>query len=94
MFARVTIARSPGTVEDTLKEVNERVVPQVRGLAGFKSARWVADRGNNTMVGVVVFESEEALRDSSEAAAAMRAQGTERIGVSFEVYEGEVVLEI
>ena len=49
--------------------VRDRVAPQVRQAPGFVSGLWMSDGAGGTL-NVIVFETEQAARDGSEAARA------------------------
>ena len=46
------------------------------------------------MVGMVLIDSEESLRASAEAASKLREMGAQQSGLTFDVFEGEVVAQI
>jgi hypothetical protein len=51
----------PATVspEDGVNMLNEMVIPQARSQEGFQNGTWMADRGNGSGMGVVVFDTED-----------------------------------
>jgi len=91
MFARVsTLSGDPqdvGQMEGQLRQV----LPSVRGLAGFKGLLAMVDRSSGKSLAVTLWESEQAMKDSEEAANKIRedtaaATGEQIIGVErFEV---------
>ncbi len=92
MYARVsTIQASPDRIDEAARAYQEQAVPFVRQLSGFKGAYWLANRQTGRVLGVALWESEEAMRASEveieprrrEAAQAMgaRVQGTEEYEV-------------
>jgi len=92
MFARVsTLQGPPDQVDDGIKAVRERVIPAAKEMRGFKGMLALADRATGKMVGITLWESEDALRESEEAANQLRsdtsgAGGAEIVSVErFEV---------
>ena len=75
MHARVTRFKGePARVDEGIRNIKERVVPEAKKLAGFKHGYWLVDRKTGEGFGVTVFDSEEALRASEDAAKKIREQ--------------------
>jgi heme-degrading monooxygenase HmoA len=98
MFARVsTLQGSPERVEDGIRAVREQVLPAARQMDGFKGLLAMVDRSSGKMVGITLWDSEEALQASEEAANQLRdssaqAGGAQIAGVErFEVVVDEPV---
>lgn len=92
MFARVTTQHgSPDKLDAALLVVNEQIVPAAKQLSGFERMLVLVDRASGKTVAVTLWESEEAMRASEEAAGSMRssaaeASNAEEVGVErFEV---------
>jgi heme-degrading monooxygenase HmoA len=91
MFARVsTLSGDPqevGQMEGQLRQV----LPSVRELAGFKGLLAMVDRSSGKSMAVTLWESEQAMKDSEDAANKIRedtaaATGEEIVSVErFEV---------
>ncbi|HEV8535205.1 MAG TPA: hypothetical protein VGR87_05715 [Candidatus Limnocylindria bacterium] len=96
MHARVTrFEGSPDEIEKGVKMINETVIPSAKNLKGFKGGYWLVDRASGKGFGLTLFESEEALRATEDAAAQIRAQAqsfTKITGV--ERYEVVAVAEV
>ena len=61
MFARVTSGElSPDDVEKFVAMVRDQVIPRAEKLGGFKGGYWLADRESGRVMGITMFESEEA----------------------------------
>ncbi|HYT80635.1 MAG TPA: hypothetical protein VEQ37_15550 [Actinomycetota bacterium] len=74
MFARVTTLRGPSDrVDDGIKAVQEQVIPAARQMKGFKGMLALADRSSGRMIGVTLWESEDDLQASDEAANQLRS---------------------
>ena len=90
-FARVTFGESdPARFEEGVANLNQTVIPQARELPGFQSGYWLADRATGKLLAVVVYDSEEHVRQTDEAAAQLRQQVGSVAGVNFtgvETYE-------
>lgn len=75
MYARVTTTQSsPDQADQVINMVKERIIPTVQQWKGFKGGIWLADRESGKGMGVVVWETEEDLRASGEAARSLREQ--------------------
>ena len=86
MHARVTrFEGSPKEIDAGIKMIKETVIPSAKKLRGFKSGYWLVDRASGKGFSVTLFENEEALRASEDAAAQLRASaattGTKITGV-------------
>jgi len=69
MFARVsTLQGPPDQVDEGIKAVHEQVIPAAKEMPDFKGMLALADRATGRMVGITLWESEDALRESEEAA--------------------------
>jgi|GEM_PF-477029 len=90
-FARVTFGEGdPAQIDEGIANLNETVIPQARELPGFQSGYWLADRATGKILVVVVYDSEEHLRQTDEVAAQLRQQAGSPFGVNFtgvETYE-------
>jgi hypothetical protein len=91
MYARIsTIEGDPGKVDDAIATINEKVIPTLKGLAGFKSATFMVDRSAGKLVGIAYWETEAALKDSGETVHSSRSEVADSLGgkiVSVESYE-------
>src|SRR6266487_265649 len=94
-FARVISGEGdPATLEQGIANINEIVIPRARELPGFLGGYWLVDRERGKILSVTVFESEEHVRESDEAAAQIRLDAGRSIGVRFTSVETwEVVAE-
>ena len=91
MHARLTtIEAPPDRMDDAARHVQEQVLPQLQQLDGFKGLIAIRDRGSGRVRGLALWESEEALRATDEAAARIRGGVAEATGgtvASVENYE-------
>jgi heme-degrading monooxygenase HmoA len=91
MHARLTtIEAPPDRMDDATRHVQEQVLPQLQQMDGFKGFIALRDRGSGRVRGVALWESEEALRATDEAAARIRGGVAEASGgtvASVENYE-------
>jgi hypothetical protein len=90
-FARVTVGEGdPARMEEGIANLNQTVIPRARELPGFQGGYWLADRATGKILAVVVYDSEEHLRQTDEVAAELRQQVGSVAGVNFtgvETYE-------
>jgi heme-degrading monooxygenase HmoA len=91
MYARVSIGEvTPEQLETFRRMIHDQVVPRARRLPGFKGGYWLADREGGQVIGITLFETEEALRASEESAARIREESSRTAGLktpSFASYE-------
>jgi heme-degrading monooxygenase HmoA len=80
-YARVTTLEGPPErMEDATRFVREQVLPQLQQMDGFKGFIALGDRQSGRLRGVALWESEEALRATDEAAARIRGGAAEATG--------------
>ncbi len=97
MFARVsTYTGTSDEIDEAIRQFRENVLPSVEQLDGFKGAYFLVDRQNGKSLTVALWESEEAMRTSEEAANSLRSEvadalGTQMVGV--ERYEVAVAAQ-
>jgi hypothetical protein len=61
MFARVTMVEaSPDRIEGMTRYVREEILPAMQGQAGFKGMYHLVDRKSGRMLGITLWETEEA----------------------------------
>ncbi len=78
MFARVsTLQGLPDQIDDGIKALQEQVIPAAKEMRGFKGILALANRATGTMVGITLWESEDAMRQSEEAANKLRSDSSE-----------------
>src|SRR5437870_12706138 len=96
MHARVTkFEGSPAQIEAGIKDINERVIPAAKKLAGFKGGYWLIDRASGKGFSVTLFESESALRASEDASAKLRSDAATASGAKITGVERyEVIAEV
>ena len=74
MHARVsTFQGSPDSVDAALDDVKSNVLPTIREVPGFAGMIALADRASGTTMGITLWESEEAMKASEEAANKIRS---------------------
>ena len=91
MHARLTTVEAPlDRMDDATRVIQEQVLPQLQQMDGFKGFIALRDRGSGKVRGVALWESEEALRATDEAAARLRGGVSDATGgtiASVENYE-------
>jgi heme-degrading monooxygenase HmoA len=76
-----TFEGSAGTLGEGAREACERVLLAARPLPGFKGMYLLADGGSSKALAVTLWENEEAMRASEEAANRLREQSAASMGV-------------
>lgn len=80
MFARVTTFQGPPeSTEEAIIVTREKALPQARQIAGFKGALSLVDRTTGKGLTITLWESEEALKSSDEAANQIRSDAVAAI---------------
>jgi heme-degrading monooxygenase HmoA len=88
MFARVTtLEGDPEQVDELTRLAGERVLPALKELDGFNGALGFADRQSGKVLAVTLWENEQAVRASAEAASGTIA-GVDRYEVTFAEIKG------
>jgi heme-degrading monooxygenase HmoA len=81
-------------VDQGIKSVREQVIPAAREMKGFQGMLALADRNTGKLVGITLWESEEALRQSEDAANQLRVGAASAGGAQIvSVERFEVVLD-
>jgi len=82
MFARVMSSHlgSPDKADVFARTMRDTVIPQAQKLQGFKGGYWLIDRESGTVMGVTLFESEQALKASEGQADRIREQASREMG--------------
>jgi exopolysaccharide biosynthesis protein len=77
MYVRVATFESDGNVDETIKQVQSDVDNDNRppGLEDAKGMMMLVDRASGKSMGIVMFETEEALKKGDEALNAMSPSG-------------------
>ena len=73
-----------------VKQAQESVIPAARRLAGYQGILVLGDRGSGKSIAITLWESEQAMRESEEAANKLRSEASEAGGeeiVSVERFE-------
>ncbi len=81
MFARVSeFEARPEQLDEMRREGVEHVLPALRIQEGFGGGLVLADRGSGKVLAVALWESEQAMDATEEAAHWLRAFGAESVG--------------
>lgn len=73
MFARVsTFQGSPDAVDEGIRALREEVFPEAKQLPGFAGLLVLVDRDSGKSLGVTLWQTEQAMRDSEEAGNQLR----------------------
>ena len=81
MFARATFGEAPPErLDEATQEILEHVLPALRIQDGFNGALILVERGSGKVLGVTLWESEQAMDATEEAAHWLRVFSTEAAG--------------
>jgi heme-degrading monooxygenase HmoA len=87
VFARVSsYTGASDEIDEAIRQVRENMLPKLKQLDGYMGAYLLVDRQNGKSLAVTLWESEEAMSASEEAADSLRsdvadALGTQMVGV-------------
>lgn len=88
MFARVSTYRGdPAQIDEGLEHARKDKVPGVQQLDGCKGLCYLVARESGKARSITLWETEEALRASEEAANRLRSEGADAFGASVEGME-------
>ena len=80
MFARVsTFQEAPESIEESIQRTPD-VLRKAEALSGFRGMYYLVDRESGKTIAVTLWDTEEAMRASEEAANRMRADEAEATG--------------
>ncbi len=82
MYARVTVVESAADIDKGAQSFNEQVVPAAKSVDGYKGALLLVDRERGRVMGMTLWESEDARRRGGEAVDAARSAALDAMGVS------------
>jgi hypothetical protein len=93
MYARVLKIQAPvGTIDEARRAIEGEAIPALRALPGFAHGYWLADRQSGRALTVLLWEDEQALRDSEEVGRRIREGITQRLGATIEAVEAYEVI--
>jgi hypothetical protein len=88
--ARVSTYHAGGQLDEAaVEKMRDNILPQARQLPGNAGVILLVDFANGEAMSVTLWESEEALRTSGAAAAALRKDGAEQMGTQQRGAPGE-----
>jgi hypothetical protein len=93
MFARsTTITGSPGAIDDGIAFIRDEVQPMITQMEGCAGMSLVVDRSSGRCIATSSWDTQEAMQESADRLAPMRARGAEILGGELTVDEWEIAL--
>lgn len=93
MFARVTTTQgSPEQYDQTVRYIQEQLMPMLRQMPGIKGAFVLGDRQSGKGISITLWETEDAMNASAQAANQVRAQGVSGTSSALEGVQGYEVI--
>lgn len=81
MYARMsTLEGSPDQIDQGLRHVREQVLPLIQQQEGFEGFIVLADRQSGKVIGVSLWESEQAMQASEQVGDRTRSESAEATG--------------
>jgi heme-degrading monooxygenase HmoA len=88
MFARVsTYEGSSERTDEGIRLARESILPRLHQLDGFEGAYYLVDRRSGKAISITLWESEEAMRASEEAADELRSESAGAASATVESVE-------
>ena len=88
MYARLTTVQGkPEQFDDSLRVLENDVIPGTKILPGFKNGYWLADRKSGKLLGITLFDSEKNVEASETAASQLRKTASEKLGAEIKNVE-------
>jgi hypothetical protein len=73
MYARIsTIEGDLGKIEDAVEVINQKIIPTLKGVEGFRAINFLADRSTGKLLAVAFWDNQAALEGSVEAVGPLR----------------------
>ncbi len=73
MHARIsTIEGDSGKIEDAVELINQKIIPTLKGVEGFRAINLLADRSTGRLLAVAFWDNQAALEGSVEAVGPLR----------------------
>jgi heme-degrading monooxygenase HmoA len=93
MFARVSeVSGASDRVDAGIAHYRDVVLPEVEQMPGFERAYLLIDRGSGRSLSITVWDSEDAMSASDEAAGRLRAQAAATVSGQASVSYFEVAI--
>ena len=93
MYARTaTVHGDPGTIDDGVAFLRDRVMPAVEGLPGYVGLSMLADRDTGRCIATTSWADEAAMTTSGEQVRALRARFAEILGGPLELQTWEIAV--
>ena len=87
MWALVTtVAGEASRFDDVVQTINSVNIPRMKEL-GASGGYWMMNRDDGRLVAVLLFETEQALRDNEAAVKALREEAVQKIGGAIQSVE-------
>jgi heme-degrading monooxygenase HmoA len=94
MYARVTTVQVPTDQQDeSIRQFREQTIPAARQQAGFQGAYLLVDRQSGKAIGITLWESEAAMRQSEQMAQQQRSQVPLQPGAAPSIERYEVAVQ-
>jgi heme-degrading monooxygenase HmoA len=88
MFARVaTYQGPPELIDEGIRIGKKQILPQARQLDGFKGVYFLVERQSGKHLTITLWESEEAIRASEQAANRLCSEDAEAAGAMVQIVE-------
>ena len=91
MHVRIsTVQAEPSRIDDGIAAINDKVLPVLKSIDGFRAANFMVDRNTGKLVGVAFWDSKDAMDASASAVEGIRSSVADAMDgkvVSVDEYE-------
>lgn len=96
MYARVTtVATHSDRTEDTVRHIQDDILPRIEQQAGTQGGLWLLDRETGKVLAITLWKSEDAMRASQGRVTQETGQRGQQLGIATQTVEGfEVVAQV
>jgi len=96
MFARVTTVASPSNLSaDTVRHIQEDILPRIEQQAGSQGGLWLMDRQTGKVLAITLWKDEDSMHASQGRVTQVTGQRGQQLGIATQSVESfEIVAQV